>query len=64
MRIAETTVPSRNATGSPVSGSERRITPMPRGSPRSGFRGTLGIHLRPAMRVLPPTYAGIAMIRP
>ena len=37
---------------------------MPRGNPRDGFEGTLGIHLRPASAIEPPTYAGIAMMRP
>ena len=42
-------------TGSPVSGSDRSTTPIPRGSPRAGFWGTLGIHLIPAMAIEPPT---------
>lgn len=36
----------------------------PRGGPRDGFDGTLGIHFMPASALDPPTYAGIAMIRP
>ncbi len=37
---------------------------MPRGRPRDGFCGTLGIHFIPAIAIEPPTYAGMAMIRP
>ena len=36
-----------------------------RGRPfRSGLSGTLGIHFRPATSNSPPTYAGMAMMRP
>ena len=53
------------ASGSPVVRSDRRTSAFARGRPcRSGFPGTLGIHFSPATSNSPPTYAGIAMIRP
>jgi hypothetical protein len=55
VRIALTTVPSITASGRPVVRSDRRMTALARGRPfRSGFWGTLGIHLRPATSNSPP----------
>ena len=65
VRIALTTVPSITASGRPVARSDRRTSAFARGRPfRSGLSGTLGIHFRPATSNSPPTYAGMAMIRP
>ena len=65
VRIAETTVPSITASGRPVSRLVRSTRALARGRPfRLGLSGTLGIHLSPATSNSPPTYAGIAMMRP
>ena len=56
VRMAETTVPSITASGSPVSRSDRSTSALARGSPRrAGLSGTLGIHFSPATSNSPPT---------